>query len=181
MILAFLSSVASFGILLADILLSELLKTKSQTIFKDFQLNFIYPIFQSIFPDLSYLVVVTIFYTVSATFVDTTVYESVDSYLKNYESHPERITYMCFNILGQGLLLSFGYFSLFITLIKLTTLKEFALDDPGFILVISSILAGAIKFPKRENCRWNDYFLNTYAIFLSIKMISMVTRVVLRY
>ena len=156
-------------ILLIDVATSEFLGRRSQTIASSIQYNYIWPIFLQFFPDIAYFTVVIIFYVISATIVNTAVYDSVDCYLKDYESHPETITYMCFSILSQGLLLSVGYFSLFITLIQLTTWKAFRWDDFGFILVISSILAGAMKYPKRENSKWNDYFLNSYAIFLSIK------------
>lgn len=158
-------------ILLIDVLGSEGFESKSETIFAGVQYNYILPYSKCILPDLAYILVIIIFYVTSATVVDTTVYESVDSYLKNYQSHPEKITYMCFSILGQGLLLCIGYFSLFITLIKLTTWQAFALDDPGFILVISSILAGAMKFPKKPTTKRNEYFLNSYAIFFSVNVL----------
>jgi hypothetical protein len=173
LILIGLTSISALLILLTDLFLSEALKINNRTIFSEFQYNYMMPISKKVLPDIAYISVVLIFYIISATVVDTTVYESVDSYLKNYESHPDRITYMCFNILGQGLLLSTGYFSVFITLIKITTFHDFSLDDPGFLLIISSILAGAMKFPKRENTRWNDYFLNSYAVFLSVKALCM--------
>ena len=170
LILSTISSCICFLILLIDILASKALDIQSETIATNLQYNYILPFCLYTVPDLAYIGVVSFFYIISATVVDTTVYESVDNYLKNYESHPEKIIYMCFNILSQGLLLTIGYFSLFITLIKLTTWKEFVWDDPGFILVISSILAGAMKFPKRDNQRWNDLLLNSYSIFSSAKM-----------
>jgi hypothetical protein len=156
-------------ILIIDAFLSELLGFKSCTLFSAFQYNYLLPVCISVLPGFAYFLVIVVFYVISVTVVDKTVYESVEYYLKNYESHPEKITYMCFNILTQGLLLSIGYFSLFITLIKLTTWRAFEWDDQGFLLVISSILAAAMKFPKRNAAKWNDSLLNSYAVFLSIK------------
>lgn len=170
LILLALSQIFAFLILLIDILVSDLLKSKSQTFFSDFQYNYLLPICIHIFPDLAYVIVILIFYSISAAVVDTLVYDSVECYIKNYESQPQKITYMCFNILCQGLLLSTGYFSLFITMIKLTTWEAFMWDDSGFILVISSILAGAVKFPKRVQAKWNDILMNSYAIFFSLKL-----------
>lgn len=166
----------SFFILLIDVATCLLIGVQSQSIVADLQYNYILPISLQVFPDLAYICVVIIFYVISATIVNTTVYDSVDSYLKNYETNPEKITYMCFSILAQGLLMSFGYFSLFISLIQLTTWKVFHWDDSGFILVISSILAGAMKYPKMEKDKWNHFFLNSYAISLSLKATIMITK-----
>lgn len=170
LILFSLSQTFTILILLIDVLISSMFKSKSQTILSDFQYNYLLPVCIHIFPDLAYIGVILTFYLISAAVVDTLVYDSVECYIKNYESQPQKITYMCFNILCQGLLLSTGYFSLFITMIKLTTWHTFRWDDSGFLLVISSILAGAVKYPKRTQAKWNDILMNSYAIFFSIKI-----------
>lgn len=164
-----LSLLLAVLVLTIDMFTAKLIGETSKTIFSEIQYKYMMPICMKILPDLAYLGVVVSFYVISATVVDTTVYDSVEYYVKNYQTHPEKITYMCFNILTQGLLLTIGYFSLFITLIKLATWQAFVWDDAGFILVISNILAGAMKYPKRNAAKWNDLFLNSYAIFCSIK------------
>lgn len=169
-VLACLVSFFSSMILLLDILVGQMIKSKSDYFFSYFQNEYLVPCFVRIFPNLAYFAVIATFYVLSATVVDTLVHNSVECYIKNYESKPQKITFMCFNILSQVLLLSIGYFSLFVTMIKLTTWDQFVWDDSGFLIVISSILAGAVKFPQRTNSKWNDIVINSYAIFFSIKL-----------
>jgi hypothetical protein len=158
-----------------------MVKASQKTVFYPFQTEYLYPCFIKIFPGFAYIAVILTFYVLSATVVDTLVYNSVECYIKNYESKPQKITFMCFNILSQVLLLSIGYLSLFITMIKLTTWQQFVWDDSGFLLVISSILAGAVKFPQRTQAKWNDIVINSYAIFFSIKIWISIGRWALGY
>lgn len=133
----------------------------------------------SVFPEIAYVLIIVVFYVLAATIVNQIVFQSVESYLENYKSQPEKITYMCFNILGQGILLTVGFFCLFAFLVTMLSGNEFRWDDPGFVVIASSIFAGATNYPKRDGARKNDYFLNSFALFVSIKVISWVIQLVL--
>mmetsp|Transcript_5463 Transcript_5463/g.8153 ORF Transcript_5463/g.8153 Transcript_5463/m.8153 type:complete len:214 (+) Transcript_5463:40-681(+) len=163
------------------LILDTFLWSEGLPFLRDYQVHVLLPTVYSAAPDLAYLVVIAFFYIVAACIVNQVVYQSVENYLENYKSHTEKIAYMCLNILLQGILLSVGYFSLLISLVKLTAVKDLAWDDWGLVLVVSSILAGAMKYPIRPQSKWNDYFINSYSLFFSIKIFSYVINYFLSY
>ncbi|CAG9318401.1 unnamed protein product [Blepharisma stoltei] len=170
-ILCLLTIFSAHVMMIVDIVFDLIASSGSRTFLYDYEHDFLLPVLKKAIPELAYYVVILSFYTIAVTMINTFVYQSVENYIENYKSHTEKITYMCINILVQGLLLTIGYISLLISLVKLTSWDTLVWDDSGLLFIISSILAGAMKYPLRSIQKWTDYFLNSYSVFFSIRVL----------
>lgn len=119
-ILSFLVILSVHFIMIFELIFNLMVSNKSESLFSNYQYECLLPALKHTLPELGYFLVIAVFYTIAVIVVNQIVYQSVENYIENYKSHPDKITCMCINILVQGLLLLIGYFSLLISLVKLT-------------------------------------------------------------
>lgn len=118
---------------------------------------------------VAYWMTICLFTLIAFVIVTQLVYDSVDNYLVNYESETANITFMCFNILFQGFLLVIAFFAILVSILWLILKEELTFFDDGLWMVISTVMAGALRYPERKQTSRRDYFLNSFAVFVSLK------------
>jgi hypothetical protein len=124
----------------------------------------------------AYWTTICVFTVIACVIVTQMVYDSVDNYLTNYENESANITLMCFNILFQGLLLVVAFFAILISILWAILGEELTVYDDGLWIVVSTTMAGALRYPERRQPEHKDYFLNSVAVFASAKALLLISK-----
>jgi len=146
--------------------------TNGGTALAVYQEQYWIPWFKVLAVKVAYWMTICVFTLIACVIVTHLVYDSVDNYLINYEKESANITYMCFNILFQGFLLVIAFFAILVSILWLILREELTFFDDGLWFVISTTMAGALRYPERKKPMTKDYFLNSFAVFASLKALK---------
>lgn len=119
-----------------------------------------------------YAFVIFLFFLISYFTLNEIVYQSRDDSL--YQAGTDMLGRMLANLLTQGVLLVIGYFTLGLLAFYLRDQQRGLWRDDGFLLLLGGVLGGIMRYPQRQGGDWKDFYYNSAALFMSLKVLMYV-------
>jgi hypothetical protein len=170
---AYISVLAFFhfhAMLSLDIMLDRLLGISSYSNgLKSYKYQIFLPLTHYLAFETLYALVILLFFLISYFTLNEIVYQSRDDSL--YRAGADMLGRMIANLLTQGMLLVVGYFTLGLLAFYLRDQERGLWGDDGFLLLLAGVLGGIMRYPQRLGGDWKDFYYNSAALFISLKVL----------